>query len=194
MAGEEDLLKSAGRASLGTEIRVVDPDGSDCAPGEVGEIIARGPQLMNGYWNLPDETAKALRNGWLYMGDAGTLDGEGYLYILDRIKDMIVSGGENVYPAEVEHALFEHHAIADAAVIGVPDEQWGESVKACVVLKSGAEVGERELIGFCRERIAGFKAPKSIDFLEALPRNASMKVLKTELRAPYWDGHNRAIG
>ena len=116
---------------------MVDAEGNDCAPGEIGEIIARGPQLMSGYWNLPEATAQALRDGWLHMGDAGTFDEEGYLYVKDRIKDMIVSGGENVYPAEVEQVLLEHDAIADVAVIGVPDERWGEAVKACVVLKRG---------------------------------------------------------
>ena len=192
--GEEHLLRSAGRSTLGTELRVVDPEGNDCAPGDVGEIIARGPQLMTGYWNLPEETAKALRDGWLYMGDAGTFDDEGYLYVKDRVKDMIVSGGENVYPAEVEQVLFGHDAVADAAVIGVPDERWGEAVKACVVLKQGAEPCESAILDFCRSRIAGFKVPKSVDFLEGLPRNASMKVLKTELRAPYWEGRSRPIG
>ena len=194
MAGEEHLLKSAGRATIGTDVRVVDADGRDCAPGEIGEIIARGPQLMTGYWNLPDETATTLRDGWLFTGDAGTFDTEGYLYVKDRIKDMIVTGGENVYPAEVEHVLLEHPAVTDAAVIGVPDDQWGEAVKACVVLRSGADVDVADILAFCRSRIAGFKVPKTIDFMDALPRNASMKVLKTELRDPYWKGRTRAVG
>ena len=192
--GHEHLLQSAGRACFGTDVRVVDPDGNDCAVGEVGHIIARGPQLMAGYWNLPEATAEALRDGWLYLGDAGTFDDEGYLYVKDRIKDMVVSGGENVYPAEVEQVLFEHPDVADAAVIGVPDEKWGEAVKAFVVLVDGAEVTEEELIDFCRSKIAGFKVPKSIDWHDVLPRNASMKVLRTELRAPYWDGHDRSVG
>ena len=194
MAGEEHLLKSAGRATIGTDVRVVDADGRDCAPGEIGEIIARGPQLMTGYWNLPDETATTLRDGWLYTGDAGTFDTEGYLYVKDRIKDMIVTGGENVYPAEVEHVLLEHPAVADVAVIGVPDDQWGEAVKACVVLRGGADVEVADIVAFCRSRIAGFKVPKTIDLMDALPRNASMKVLKTELRDPYWKGRTRAVG
>ena len=193
LAGEEHLLQAAGRAAFGTEVRVVDEKGVDCAPGEVGEIIARGPQVMTGYWNLPEATAAAIRDGWLHLGDAGTFDEEGYLYVKDRIKDMIVSGGENVYPAEVEQVLFEHAAVADAAVIGVPDDQWGEAVKACVVRKADHDVGADELIDFCRTRIAGFKVPKSIDFVDELPRNASMKVLKTELRAPYWEGHERSV-
>ena len=188
-----ELLKSAGRAAFGTDVRVVDPDGNDCAPGDVGEIIARGPQLMSAYWNMPEATAEALRDGWLHTGDAGTFDDEGYLYIRDRLKDMIVTGGENVYPAEVEQALFEHAAIADVAVIGVPDDKWGEAVKACVVLKPDETASEEELIAFCRERLAGFKAPKSVDFIDELPRNASMKVLKTVLREPYWEGKDRAV-
>ncbi len=192
--GHEHLLRSAGRPCFGTDVRVVDPDGNDCAVGEVGHIIARGPQLMAGYWNLPEATAEALRDGWLYLGDAGTFDDEGYLYVKDRIKDMVVSGGENVYPAEVEQVLFGHPAVADAAVIGVPDDTWGEAVKACVVRREGADVTETELIDFCRTKIAGFKVPKSVDWHDELPRNASMKVLKTELRAPYWADHDRSVG
>ena len=191
--GEEHLLRSAGRPCFGTLVRVVDPDGNDCEVGEVGHIIAKGPQVMAGYWNLPEATAEALRDGWLFMGDAGTFDEDGYLYVKDRIKDMVVSGGENVYPAEVEQALFEHPAVADAAVIGVPDEKWGEAVKACVVVRDGAEVSESELIEFCRSKIAGFKVPKSVDWHDALPRNASMKVLKTELRARYWADQERSV-
>ncbi|MFI5045946.1 MAG: long-chain-fatty-acid--CoA ligase [Acidimicrobiia bacterium] len=191
--GDEHLLTSAGRPAIGTEVRVVDPDGNDCAPGEVGEIVMRGPQQMSGYWNLPEETAKALRDGWLHMGDAGTLNEEGYLYIKDRIKDMIVTGGENVYPAEVERVLFEHDAVADAAVIGVPDERWGEVAKAFVVLKPGAAASDEELIAFCKSQIAGFKVPKTVSFLDKLPRNASGKVLKYELRAPFWDAHGRGV-
>ncbi len=204
LAGDEHLLTSAGRPAYGTEVRVVDEHGDDVAPHEIGEIIARGPQIMRGYWNLPEATAHALRDGWLHTGDAGTFDDEGYLYIKDRIKDMIVSGGENVYPAEVEQVLFEHEAVADAAVIGVPDDRWGEAVKACVVLKpdidgapdpepTRADALTADLLAFCRERIAGYKAPKSVDFLAELPRNASMKVLKTELRAPYWSGLERDV-
>ncbi len=205
MAGAEHLLKSAGRASIGTEVRVVNEFDEECAPGEIGEIIASGPQLMTGYWNLPEESAKALRGGWLHTGDAGTMDAEGYVYVKDRIKDMIVTGAENVYPAEVEHVLLQHPMVADAAVIGIPDEQWGEAVKACVVLRprtGGTDVIDvddiddiaGDLIAFCRTRIAGFKVPKSIDFMDVLPRNASMKVLKTTLRAPYWEGRTRGVG
>ena len=193
LAGEPELLESAGRPALGTDIRIVDDEGRDCPPGEVGEIIGRGPQVMTGYWNLPDATAETLRDGWLHTGDAGTLDADGYLYVKDRIKDMIVSGGENVYPAEVENVLVEHPAVADVAVIGVPDERWGEAVKACVVAAPDQTIDEEELLGFCRSRLAGFKTPKSVDVLDELPRNASMKVLKTELRAPYWQGQDRGV-
>jgi acyl-CoA synthetase (AMP-forming)/AMP-acid ligase II len=193
LAGRPELLASAGRTALGTEVRVVDEEGRDRAPGEIGEIIARGPQLMTGYWNLPEATAVTLRDGWLHTGDAGTFDEDGYLYVKDRIKDMIVSGGENVYPAEVEHVLIEHPSVADVAVIGVPDERWGEAAKACVVAAPDVAIDPDELMAFCRARLAGFKTPRSVDVLDELPRNASMKVLKTELRAPYWDGHDRAV-
>lgn len=186
-------MRSCGRPIAGVEIRVVDPNGNDVPIGEVGEIICRTKQVMKGYWNLPGETAKAIRDGWFYTGDAGYLDADGYLYIHDRVKDMIVSGGENVYPAEVESALFGHPAVADVAVIGVPDEKWGEAVKAIVVKKPGAEVTPEELIAFARERIAGYKVPKSVDFAEALPRNPSGKILKRELRAPYWAGRERQV-
>lgn len=187
-------LRSCGKPNKGVEIRIVDEDGKDVAQGEVGEIIMRAATNMKGYWNKPDATADAVRDGWFYSGDAGFLDEEGYVFIHDRVKDMIVSGGENVYPAEVENALFAHPQIADVAVIGVPDEKWGEAVKACVVLESGAEVSAEEIIAFARERIAGYKLPKSVDYVEALPRNPSGKILRRELRDPYWEGHGRRVG
>jgi len=190
---EPHLLLSAGRPVVGTELRIVDDDHHPVPPGTVGEIIARGPQLMRGYWNLPDESAEALRGGWMHTGDAGTMDERGYLYIQDRIKDMIVSGGENVYPRIVEDVLFQHPAVADAAVIGVPDEQWGETVKAIVVVKEGQSATEEELIEFCRGRLGGFERPRSVDFSAVLPRNPSGKVLKRELREPYWKGHKRRV-
>ncbi|WP_322796234.1 fatty acid--CoA ligase [Tepidiforma sp.] len=186
-------MRSCGKPLQGVEIRIVDADGNDLPRGQVGEIICRSPQVMKGYWNLPEETAKAIRNGWFHTGDAGYMDEDGYVYIHDRVKDMIVSGGENVYPAEVESALFGHPAVADVAVIGVPDEKWGEAVKAIVVKKPGAEVTPEELIAFARERIAGYKVPKSVDFIDALPRNPSGKILKRELRAPYWQGRERQV-
>jgi len=191
--GEPGLLASAGRAILGTELRIADAEGRELPVGSVGEILVRGPQLMRCYWNLPDATREALRDGWLYTGDAGRLDAEGYLYIQDRVKDMIVSGGENVYPREVEDVLYQHPAVADAAVIGVPDDAWGEVVKAIVVRRPGAMASAAELVEFCRQRLAGYKRPRSVDFVEALPRNPSGKVLKRELREPYWRGRARRV-
>lgn len=191
---EPGLLLSAGRPLLGTELRVVGADDAPLPPGDVGEIAIRGPQLMRGYWNLPEASDEALRGGWMHTGDAGYLDDRGYLYIQDRVKDMIVSGGENVYPREVEDVLFQHPGVADAAVIGVPDAQWGEAVKAVVVRKEGHDVGEEELLTFCKGRLGGYKRPRSVDFLDALPRNPSGKVLKKDLREPYWAGHGRRVG
>jgi long-chain acyl-CoA synthetase len=148
---------------------------------------------MKGYWNLPQETANVLKGGWLHTGDAGYLDEEGFLYIYDRVKDMIVSGGENIYPAEVESALYGHPAIADVAVIGVPDERWGEAVKAIVVLKPAQSTSATAIVAYARERIAGYKLPKSIDFVDDLPRNPSGKILKRELRERYWRGQTRRV-
>jgi len=188
-----DLLLSAGRAVLGTEVRIVDESDQPLPNGEVGEIVARGPQLMRCYWNRAEASKEALRGGWMHTGDAGVLDDDGYLFIQDRVKDMIVSGGENIYPREVEDALYAHPAVAEAAVIGIPDEQWGEAVKAVVVLKAGATATADELIDFCRGRLAGYKRPRSVDWSDELPRNPSGKVLKRELRDPYWAGHDRRV-
>ncbi len=190
---EPNLLLSAGRPLLGTEIRIVDEDDNPVPNGTIGEIIARGPQIMRGYWNIPDETAEALRGGWLHTGDAGTMDDEGYVYVQDRVKDMIVSGGENVYPRVVEDVLFQHPAVADAAVIGVPDKQWGETVKAIVVLRAEATATEEEIMDFCRGKLGGYERPRSVDFVSTLPRNPSGKVLKRQLREPYWAGHKRRV-
>lgn len=193
-AHAEGRLRSCGVPSPGVEIRIV-LDGKPAAIGEVGEIEIRSAGVMKGYWNRPEATAEAIdAEGWFRSGDAGYFDEAGYLYIHDRVKDMIVSGGENVYPAEVENALFSHPCVADAAVIGVPDERWGEAVKAVVVLKAGTEVDAAALIAHCRERIAGYKTPKSVDFITALPRNPSGKVLRRELRKPYWEGKGRLVG
>jgi len=186
-------MRAAGKPLPWVEVRILDADGNEVPRGQVGEIATRSGANMVGYWNRPEETAKTIRNGWLYTGDAGFMDQDGYLYIHDRVKDMIISGGENVYPAEVESALAEHPAIAEVAVIGVPDEKWGEAVKAIVVLRPGADLSQDALIGWSRTRIAGFKAPKSVDFAEALPRNASGKLLKRELREPYWQGRARQV-
>jgi len=170
-------------------------NGEDVPVGTVGELWTRSPQNMAGYWNNPTATSATVTpDGWLKTGDAGYLDDEGYIYLFDRVKDMIVSGGENVYPAEVENALFSHPCVADAAVIGVPDERWGEAVKAIVVLRAGSPADAASIIAHCRERIAGYKTPKSVDFLDVLPRNPSGKVLRRELREPYWQGHTRRVG
>jgi acyl-CoA synthetase (AMP-forming)/AMP-acid ligase II len=194
LAGEKRLLLSAGRPMLGTEIRIVGADDEAVPNGTIGEIAVRGPQLMRGYWNLPEASAEALRGGWMHTGDAGVLDDEGFLYVQDRTKDMIVSGGENVYPREVEDVLFQHAAVADAAVIGVPDAKWGEAVKAVVVLKPGQSASAEELMRFCDGRLAGYKRPRSVDFIDVLPRNPSGKVLKKDLRETYWAGHTRRVG
>jgi long-chain acyl-CoA synthetase len=186
-------LLSCGYAQKGVELRIVGDDGNDKPAGEVGEIAVRSAQVMRGYWKLPEATARAIQGDWFLTGDAGYLDDKGYLYIHDRVKDMIVSGGENIYPAEVESALFGHPAVADVAVIGVPDERWGEVVKAIVVRKPDAAVTPGELIGWARERIAGYKLPKSVDFIDALPRNPTGKILKRELRKPYWAARERQV-
>jgi acyl-CoA synthetase (AMP-forming)/AMP-acid ligase II len=193
LAERPELLLSAGRPLLGTEVRIVDEQDQPVPTGAIGEIAARGPQIMRGYWNLAEASAKALAGGWMHTGDAGRLDEQGYLFIEDRVKDMIVSGGENVYPREVENILFQHPAVADAAVIGVPDPRWGEAVKAIVVVKAGASVTAEALIAFCRDQLGGYKLPRSVDFADALPRNPSGKVLKRELREPYWKGHARRV-
>jgi long-chain acyl-CoA synthetase len=188
-------LRSAGRAIPGSTLRIVDAEsGADRAVGEVGEVWMRSPQNMLGYWRNPEATAETLRpDNWLRSGDAGYLDADGYLYLYDRVKDLIISGAENVYPAEVESALSTHPAVADVAVIGVPDDTWGEAVKAIVVREPGATVGAAELIAYARERLAGFKTPKSVEFVASLPRNPSGKLLKRELREPYWQGRERRI-
>lgn len=194
-APERDKLRSCGKPWPGFDVRVLTPTGEAGKPGEVGEVQIRAKGVMKGYWNRPDATKEAIcPEGWFSSGDAGYFDDEGYLYIYDRVKDMIVSGGENVYPAEVENALFSHPAVADAAVIGVPDDKWGEAVKGVVVLKPGATATAEDLIAHARTRIAGYKAPKSIDFADALPRNPSGKVLRRELRKPYWEGRERLVG
>jgi acyl-CoA synthetase (AMP-forming)/AMP-acid ligase II len=193
LADRPDLLLSAGRAAPGTALRIVDEAGAPLPLGAVGEIAARGPQLMRGYWNLPEATAKALQGGWMHTGDAGRLDADGYLFIEDRVKDMIVSGGENIYPREVENVLFQHPAVADAAVIGIPDAKWGETVKAIVVLKAGASATAEGLIDHWRRHLGGYKLARSVDFIAVLPRNPSGKVLKRELREPYWKGHTRRV-
>lgn len=189
-----ERLKAAGKPYDVVEVIIADGQGNALPPREVGEILIKTPSIMKGYWNLPEATAEATADGWYHSGDAGYLDEEGYIYVYDRVKDMIVSGGENIYPAEVESALSRHEAVADVAVIGVPSERWGEEVKAIIVPVPGADVTEDDIVEFARTQIAGYKCPKSVDFVEDLPRNPSGKLLKKELREPYWAGVERRVG
>jgi len=186
---EEQLKYKAktGREFITVSLRVVDEDGKDVKRDgkQVGEIIVKGDTITPGYWNMPDETRKAIKDGWLYTGDLATIDEEGYVQIVDRKKDMIITGGENVYSTEVENVLYMHPAILEAAVIGVPDEKWGEAVKAVVVLKEGYNLTEQEIISFCKEHLAHYKAPKSVDFVDSLPKTGSGKIYKKGLRERY---------
>jgi len=186
-------LRSCGKVAPGRDVRIVDDAGRDVETGKVGEIIIRSPCVMAGYWKRDEANKEAIRDGWFYTGDAAYFDDEGYLYIYDRVKEMIVSGGENIYPAEVENALAGHPAVQDVAVIGVPDEKWGEAVKAIVTKEPGADVTGSELIAYARERIAGYKLPKSVDFVASVPRNPSGKILRRDLRKPYWEGRARQV-
>ena len=182
------LLSSAGRPLIGVNVSIQDPSGAHLPPGEKGEICARGGNFMAGYWNRPAETADVLRDGWYRTGDLGYLNDKGYLFVVDRIKDMVLSGGENIYSSEVENAISTHPAVAQVAVIGVPHEKWGEQVHAVVVRRDGAHVTEADLAAHARSQIAGYKVPKSWDIrLEPLPVSGAMKILKRDLRAPYWD-------
>lgn len=188
-----ELLGSVGRALPGTRIRVVDAGGRSVPAGTDGEVVVRGPQLMSGYAGRPDATRTVLRRGWLHTGDVGHLDAEGYLYLTDRLTDVIVSGGENVYSAVVEQALCTHPAVAEAAVVGVPDARWGETVHATVVLRPRAAVTADELVAFCRERLGGVARPRSVEFRSALPRTSMGKVHKRALREPFWVGQERQV-
>jgi long-chain acyl-CoA synthetase len=188
-------LASCGKPVPGVEVRVINERGAEVAPGEVGEIVARGENIMAGYWRRPEDTQLAIRDGWLYTGDLATVDKDGYLYLVDRRKDMIVTGGENVFSTEVEAALYAHPHIKEAAVIPIPDSNWGEAVHACVTLVDGSRVSSDELIEFCRSRLANYKLPRSIEFLEGeLPKGGTGKILKKQLRDKYWQGRTRRIG
>jgi long-chain acyl-CoA synthetase len=180
-----EVTRSVGRVGLGAELRIVDPDGRDLPPGAVGEIVLRGVAVMQGYWNKPAETAAALRDGWLHTGDAGWRDAAGHIYVVDRLKDMVITGGENVYSAEVEAALMAHPAVSACAVIGIPSALWGEAVHAVIVLRPGATSDGESLREHCRTRLAGYKCPKSFDFVDSLPLSAAGKILKTRLRDEY---------
>lgn len=187
-AKEQQKLSSAGRPDIGVQVKILSEKGKDVEPGEVGEIAVRSKQTMVEYWKKPEETKATLVNGWLHTGDMGYYDEEGYIYIADRKKDMIITGGENVYPREVEEVLYRHPAVLEAAVIGVPDEYWVERVHAVVATKKGTKATAEEIIAFCKKNIAGYKTPKSIEFVDALPKNPTGKILKRELRDKYWKG------
>ena len=186
-------LRSAGRASYCTEVRIVDADDREVPRGTVGEVVVRGPNVMLGYWNKPELSAEALRGGWMHTGDGAYMDDDGFIFVVDRMKDMIISGGENVYSAEVENVVAQHPAVAACAVIGIPSAQWGEAVHAIVVLKPGAAATAEELIGHCRQQIAHYKCPRSVDFVAQLPLSGAGKVLKSVLREPFWKGQKRGV-
>ena len=186
-------LHSAGRPVFDVDLKIVGPGGDGLPQGETGEIAVRGDYMMQGYWKLPEETAQAMLNGWYLMGDMGYLDAQGYLHIVDRKKNMIVTGGFNVYPREVEDALNAHPAVAESCVIAIPDDKWGEAIHGVVALKPAGHATAQELLAFCKASLAGFKCPKSIDFIDDLPKNAAGKTLHREVRAPYWKGATRGI-
>jgi acyl-CoA synthetase (AMP-forming)/AMP-acid ligase II len=187
-------LRSCGRPYGENELRVVDPEGLEVPAGVIGEVLVRGPTLMRCYWRNDAATQAALADGWLHTGDAGYLDPEGWLFLMDRVQDMIVTGGENVYPAEVENAIASHPSVLEVAVIGVPHERWGETIKAIVVLRAGVRADAAPLREHAATRIASYKLPQSFDFIDALPRNASGKILRRLLREPYWTGRDRRVG
>jgi acyl-CoA synthetase (AMP-forming)/AMP-acid ligase II len=187
---EQKLLSSCGRPVLGVHARIVDKDGKDVAPGEIGEIIIQNKEIMKEYWHKPKETSETIVDGWLHTRDLGYYDEKGYLYIADRKEDMIITGGEHVFPREVEEVLYQHQLVLEASVIGVPDAYWVERVHAIVVLRKGATCTSEELIEFCKQRMSRFKAPKSVEFIESLPKNATGKIMKNELRKIY-KGKNR---
>jgi long-chain acyl-CoA synthetase len=186
-------MYSAGLPASCVEVRIVDADGREVPRGTVGEIAVRGANVMLGYWNKPQATAEVLRDGWMHTGDGGYMDEDGFIYICDRIKDMIVSGGENIYSAEVETAIASHPDVAQVAVIGIPCEKWGETVHAVIIRKPGTDVTEEQVVSHCRERIAGYKCPRSVEFRDSLPVSSVGKILKTDLRAPFWEGRKRGV-
>lgn len=194
--GEPNVLQrlnSCGKAAIVCDVRIINEKGEDVQPGEVGEIIIQSQRLMKGYWNQPEKTADSIRKGWLYSSDMATVDEDGYIYIVDRKNDMIISGGENIYPREIEEVLYSHPAVLEATVIGVPDDKWGESIKVFVALKQGALVSESELIEFCKLNLASYKKPKYVEFMTELPKNASGEILKTVLRDKYWSGRDKKV-
>ena len=193
ISGDPDLLKSCGRPLAGVQVKVCNSDGQTVSIGETGEIVIYSDTNTRGYWQRPEETQKAIKDGWVYTGDAGIMDDQGFVYIRDRIKDMVVTGGENVYPVEVEKAIAGHPSILEAAVIGVPDEKFGEALMAICALNQDSELTAEQLVDYCRDKIAGYKIPRKLSLVEALPRNPSGKILKTVLREPYWKNQQRNV-
>lgn len=190
---ELNRLSSAGFARTDVEVNIFDENENEVSPNTIGEIVTRSDIVMKGYWKNPEATANTIKNGWLHTGDMGYLDEEGFLFIMDRSKDMIISGGENIYPREIEEVLIRHPAVREVSVIGVPDEKWGEAIKGIVALNPGSKVTEEELIDFCKRNIASYKKPKSIDFIQELPKNNYGKILKREIRAKYWENYVRKV-
>ena len=186
-------LASCGRELINVDVRVVDDSGALVKPGQVGEIIARGDSIIREYWHMPEETRRTIKDGWLYSGDLATVDEDGYIYIVDRKKDIIISGGENISSREVEEAIYCHPAVLEAAVMAVPDDHLVEAVKAVVVLKKGQQASEEEIVALCRQKLAGYKQPRSVDFVDSLPKSASGKILKRELRERYWKDQPRRV-
>jgi acyl-CoA synthetase (AMP-forming)/AMP-acid ligase II len=186
-------LQSAGIARTDVEVKVFDENDNEVPQGEIGEIVLRGEEVMRGYWKNPEATAETLRGGWLHTGDVGKMDERGYIYLLDRSKDMVISGGENIYPREIEDVILRHPAVHEVAVIGVPDDYWGEALKAVISLKPGMQASEQEIIDFCKQYLASYKKPKSVEFIGELPKSSYGKILKRELREKYWIGQERRI-
>lgn len=190
---EQRILTSAGFSHAGVHVRIVDDRDNDVEPGEIGEIVVQSKSTMLEWWHKPDETRETVVNGWLHTGDMGRYDEKGYIYIVDRKHDMIVSGGENIYPREVEEIIYQHPSVQEAAVIGIPDPYWVEKVHGVVTLKQGEGLTAQELIDFCKQRLARYKAPKSVEFVDALPKNPAGKILKRVLREKYWEGLERRV-
>jgi acyl-CoA synthetase (AMP-forming)/AMP-acid ligase II len=186
-------LSSAGLPAMGVEVKIVGEDGTEVAPGEIGEILLRANKLMKGYWKMPKETAESFEGGWFHTRDMATKDEHGYIYIMDRKSDMIISGGFNIYPREVEDIIMSHPGVAETAVIGVPDDLWGEAVKAVVVPKESVKLTEDDIIGFCKDNLASYKKPKSVNFIKEIPKNPYGKINRRALKEPYWKVLDRRV-
>jgi long-chain acyl-CoA synthetase len=182
-----------GQPDIGVQVRIVDDKGKDVGPGELGEIIVRSKHIMLEYWKKPKDTSNTIIDGWLHTGDIGRYDEKGYVFLVDRKKDMIITGGENVFPREIEEILYRNPKVHEVAVIGIPDPYWVEKVHAVVSLKKGVKATAEELIDFCKKNMAGYKAPKSVEFIDTLPKNAAGKIMKRELREKYWANQERKI-